>query len=230
MRKQQNIWDIEHKKEAALPSLAFNKPYSGVIHFCDFLQTHTINAHAKIADIGCGKGRNTIFLAKQGYSVFGIDYIASAVLHTQLLTRKFKLEDKIIVTCSDLDKTWPYKDNFFDHAVDCFSSIDIETKQGRIKYKQELFRTLKPKGYAFIAVVSAQDEIEKEFIKNYPGSEKNSTIWPDNGKFQKDYDEQELSEFYNEFNIVQLETITRKTFKLGRYYTATNIWLIIQKP
>lgn len=230
MRKQQSIWDTEHKKEMALPSLAFNKPYSGVIQFCDFLQTHTINAHAKIIDIGCGKGRNAIFLAKQGYTVFGIDYIASAVKHTQELARKFKLEDTIIATCSDLDKTWPYENNFFDHAIDCFTSIDIETEKGRLKYKRELFRTLKPKGYAFIAVVSAEDEIEKEFIRLHPGPEKNSTIWPDNGKFQKDYDANELKDFYKEFNVVQLETITKKTFKLGRYYTATNLWLIIQKP
>lgn len=92
-----------------------------------------------------------------------------------------------------------------------------------------MFRTLKPGGHALVMVVSTNDEIESEFIRRYPGKEKNSTIWPGNGKFQKDYDENELREFYKEFEIVKLKEVKKPAFKLNRKYIATNYWMVLRK-
>ena len=107
--------------------------------------------------------------------------------------------------------------------------IDIETKVGREKCRDEMYRTLKPGGYALATVCSIDDEWEKELIANYPGPEVNSTIWPQNGKFQKDYDEAELREFYKMFDVVELQTISKPGFKLGRNGTVTNLWAVLRK-
>jgi hypothetical protein len=53
---------------------------------------------------------------------------------------------------------WRIGDNFFDIAVDSFSSIDIETREGREVCRNEMYRTLKPGGYGLITVCSAEDE------------------------------------------------------------------------
>jgi hypothetical protein len=81
-----------------------------------------------------------------------------------------------------------------------------------------------------VTVCSANDEWEKELIAKYPGAEPNSTIWPQNGKFQKDYDEAELRKFYKAFEIVELRKISKPAFKLGRNGMATNFWLVLRKP
>ena len=81
-----------------------------------------------------------------------------------------------------------------------------------------------------MTVVSADDEIEREFIQISPGKESNSSIWPGTGKFQKNYDESELKAFYKKFEILQLKKIQKQAFKLGKNYKATNISVILRKP
>ena len=230
MRKQKRIWEIEHKKPEFLPTLEYLEPSSGVKKFVYFLKKNKIKPPKKVVDIGCGKGRNTVYLAKLGYNVYGLDYIQYAINYTKKAAIKNNLSSKVHLYIQNLDKKWKFDDDFFDSAVDCFSSIDIETKSGRERYRDELFRTLKPGGYALVMVVSTNDEIEKEFLKSSPGKEKNSTIWPGTGKFQKDYDGKELREFYKKFNVVDLKERKKKAFKLGRNFIATNYWLLLQKP
>lgn len=131
---------------------------------------------------------------------------------------------------AETDKPWRFADGFFDFALDSYASIDIETREGRTIYRDEMLRTLKPGGYALVTVVAAEDEIEQELIANNPGPEPNSVIWPQNGKFQKNYDEAELRQFYKDFEIVELEKLAKPAFKLGRQYQAVNFRVILKKP
>ena len=230
MRKQQEIWEREHTKQETLPSMASVEPYLGVVAFAEYLTDYQIKPPRRVVDIGCGKGRNAIYLATLGYETYGLDYIPLALDTARQLAEQRDVSDRVRLFLAEIDKPWPFADHFFDVAIDCFSSIDIETKEGRAVYKQEMYRTLKPGGYALVTVVSANDEIESELIKHYPGEEKNSTLWPDNGKFQKNYDEEELRDFYREFHIAELREVQQPAFKLGQEFTATNYWVVLKKP
>lgn len=229
MRKQQRVWENEHATKKTLPSMATEDPSTGVVKFIDHLTRKGVKPPLKVIDIGCGKGRNAIYLAKKGFEVYAVDYIQNALSEVENKVKGAGKLLKIHLTQAEIDRKWPFPDNFFDIAIDSFSSIDIETRKGREVYKKEMFRTLKPGGYALVMVVSADDEWDKELIKSSPGKEKNSTIWPQNGKFQKDYDGNELREFYQDFQILELREIKHKAFKLGRNYTATNYWVILRK-
>ena len=228
MRKQQEIWSEEHSKVDAFPSYVLPEPSSMVVAFVKFLKDHNIN-DGKIIDIGCGKGRNSIYLSEQGFQVYAVDYIQEAIDYAKHQVKDKNVQDSIIFINAAIDVPWQFENIFFDYAVDCFSSIDIETRDGREIYKQEMYRTLKPGGFALVSVVSADDEIEAEMIKQSPGLEPNSTIWPSNGKFQKNYTESELRRFYSEFEIVELNEIKKKSVKLNREFIATNFRLILRK-
>lgn len=230
MRKQQQIWHDEHTQLGTLPTMANVEPASGVMLFVDYLKQHGIPFSGRAVDIGSGKGRNAVFLAKQGFEVCGIEYIQMAIAAAKNLADERGVEDKIHFEFAAADEAWNFADGFFDIAIDSFSSIDIETKHGREICRDEMFRTLKSGGYAMVTVCSADDEWEKELISNYPGPEPNSTLWPQNGKFQKDYDEGELRTFYKDFEIVELKKISKAAFKLGRDGIATNFWLVLRKP
>jgi SAM-dependent methyltransferase len=230
MRKQQQIWHDEHTNQSTLPTMANVEPASGVVLFTDYLKSHDVALSGKAVDIGAGKGRNSVHLAKLGFEVWALEYIEPAIAAAKQLAETNSVADKIHFELTEVDTTWQIADNFFDMAIDSFSSIDIETRAGREKCRDEMYRTLKPGGYALVTVCSADDEWEKELIANHPGPEPNSTLWPQNGKFQKDYDEAELREFYKAFETVELKKISKPAFKLGREGTATNLWVVLRKP
>jgi len=231
MRKQQQIWLTEHTDKGTLPTMANVKPTNGVVMFADYLKEHNVSLAGKAVDIGAGKGRNSIYLAELGFDVYALEYIEPAVEAARQLADHKNVTDKVTFINTEVDSPWDFPDNFFDVAIDSFASIDIETREGRETCRDEMFRTLKPGGYALVNVCSTNDEWEKELIANHPGSEPNSTVWPQNGKFQKDYDEPELREFYKEFEVVELHEISKPgAFKLGREGTATNFWMLLKKP
>ncbi len=229
MRKQQQIWLDEHTNKGTLPAMANAKAASGVILFTDYLNENGIALGGKAVDIGAGKGRNSVHLAKLGFEVWALEYIEPAINAAKHLAELSAVSDNIHFKLAEVDAVWEIDDDFFDVALDSFSSIDIESREGREKYRDEMYRTLKPGGYALVTVCSVDDEWEKELITEHPGPEPNSTIWPQNGKFQKDYDKAELQEFYAMFEIIELKKISKPAFKLGRDGTATNLWMVLRK-
>ena len=230
MRKQQKIWLNEHANvKSVLPTMANTEPTSGVVLFTDWLIKNGVSMSGKAVDIGCGKGRNSTHLASLGLDVWAFEYIEPAIDAARKLAKDRNVSKKIIFELSEVDKPWKIVDNFFDIAVDSFSSIDIETKTGREICRDEMFRTLKIGGYALVNVCSAEDEWEKELIINHPGPEPNSTIWPQSGKFQKNYTKSELREFYRLFEIVELKSISKPAYKLGKDGIATNLWMVLRK-
>lgn len=229
MRKQQQIWLTEHTSRGTLPTMANVNPASGVILFTNWLKEQGIILSGNAVDIGAGKGRNSVHLAKLGYEVWALEYIKPAIDIAKQLADKNKVGSKVRFELAEIDTDWQIVNSFFDIAIDSFSSIDIETKSGREKCRDEMYRTLKYGGYALVNVCSADDEWEKDLIAKHPGLEPNSTIWPDNGKFQKDYSEQELRDFYKQFEIIELKKISKPAFKLGRDGIATNFWAVLRK-
>ena len=209
--------------------MADAEPAVEVVMFADWLKERNILPPAKVIDIGCGKGRHAVYMASLGYQVYAMDYIEAAVEAAKKLAELKVVAGKITFQVAAIDREWPFEDNFFDIAIDSFSSVDIETRQGREVYRDEMMRTLEPGGCALVRAASTEDEWEKELIAKSPGKELNSTYWPQTGKFQKDYDEAELREFYKDFEILELRTITKPTSKLGRNYTATNFWVVLRK-
>src|SRR3989344_9525068 len=150
MRKQQKIRQEEHRTALLLPSLSGVEPSSAVEYFVEFLKSEEIIS-GKVLDIGCGKGRNSVYLVKLGFEVWGMDYIQEALDTAKELAAKNQVKERISFLNHPIDEPWPFADGFFNFAVDCFSSIDIETQEGREIYRSELYRTLKVGGLAFVA-------------------------------------------------------------------------------
>jgi SAM-dependent methyltransferase len=230
MRKQQQIWHDEHNSQRTLPSMAKVKPASHVVRYTDYLKKHGIPLSGRAVDIGSGKGRHSIHLAMLGFEVYAIEYIEPAIKVAQQLAKHKGVADKIHFEVASIDSPWRIADNYFDAAIDSFASIEIETREGREVCRDEMFRTLRPGGYALITANSIDDEWERRLIANYPGGEPNSTIWPQNGKFQKDYDEKELREFYHDFEIVDLKKIHKLASRFGQECNATDFWMVVRKP
>ena len=227
---QFSIWKQEHITGDFLPSETADtalESSSGVVDFFAWLKERGV-MHGRVLDIGCGKGRNALYAASLGFDVTAMDFVAEAIAGCAAQAASQGLDAMLKTTQHRMDEAWPFDDMSFDIVIDSFATIDIDTAAGRAIAIKEMHRTLAPGGYAFIQVVAADDEYEAEQIAKRPGAEMNSCFWP-NGKFQKDYTEEELREVYADFTITQLEKRSKPAVKMNRTYTATNYWMILQK-
>ena len=96
----------------------------------------------KLLDYGCGNGVHSIFPAKCGAQVIGIDLSESSLKIAEERAKREGVENKVRFLAMDCEKMG-FPDNYFDIIFDggTFSSIDLN------KAYSELSRILKPNGF-----------------------------------------------------------------------------------
>lgn len=101
------------------------------------------NPNAKVLDVGCGDGQKTVkFKGAVGcQKITGIDGLAGRLMASQ----KRGVDETLTV---DLEKKWPLKGSGFDVVI---SNQVIEHISDIDNFIQEIYRILKPGGYAVIS-------------------------------------------------------------------------------
>lgn len=133
------IWDKIFREEKVLFPIQEDMP-----RIVKIFKKHEVK---KVLDLGCGSGKHTIYLAEQGFKVYGIDISTEGLKKTKQRLKERNLKAKL--RTSSIYKKLPYENNFFD-AIVCIRTINharIETTQRAIK---EIERVLKPEGLIFV--------------------------------------------------------------------------------
>jgi len=104
-------------------------------YYNEFASLVEYNPCATLLDVGCGDGQQTIRWVKQAgtENVMGIDALDLG-FPFQLLKQ-------------DIDKKWPFKDGTMDVVIACHV---IEHVSNTDQFASEIYRVLKPGGYAVI--------------------------------------------------------------------------------
>jgi ubiquinone/menaquinone biosynthesis C-methylase UbiE len=205
------------------------EPSSGVVRFLDFIKEKGEIKKLKGIEMGCGKGRNVIWLAKQGIAMTGFDFSPSAIQEARKRPKKSEKNDNITFLVHDATKRWPFESNYFDLAIDCFATTDIETVKRRRFSVKEILRVLKPKGYLLVYAMSTDDEFHKKMLKASPAKEKNAFLHPTTGKFEKIFERKELLNLYSRLNLIKETRIKKTTVFFGKEYDCNHHWMIFQK-
>jgi SAM-dependent methyltransferase len=159
-------WDEIFRREGRV----FDSPAPVVHHVADVLQEHGCR---RVVDLGCGSGRHTVFLARRGFDVIGIDSSPAALnlsggwlAHEGLRAR---------LALADMRRPLPLPSSVCDAVVSTqvIHHALLDTVRGTAR---EINRVLQPGGVLFLSVPSRTDP-EDAFAEVEPG-----TFVPTSGK------------------------------------------------
>lgn len=149
--------DSWNKKFALGDHYDTKHPFEGIHKIIPYFNENRVK---KILDVGCGNGRNLIYLAQQGFDMNGIDLAESGL---EQIKEKIKgLELKVNLTKADMLKL-PYEDSSFDAAINVWA-LNHNTYDNICKCVDETTRILKPNGLVYMSA-SAWKTIYKLIFK-----------------------------------------------------------------
>jgi ubiquinone/menaquinone biosynthesis C-methylase UbiE len=109
----------------------------------------------KIADLGCGTGRNMI--KQDGVEYYGVDFSNVQLEHAKRLIDEEGINAKLFK--SRLDKLpKEFEDGMFDYGLFIATLHCLESKKQRMMALKEFYRILKPGAEALISVWSSEDK------------------------------------------------------------------------
>lgn len=204
---QKEIWEKEYSKDKNLPSSTTLFPSKTLKNFLE--NNKVVKGDA--LDIGSGIGRNSIYLAQQGFkNIIGIEISEAAIKKARQNVKALKLQDKIKFINASAGKTLPFEDSSFDLVVDMMV-LHLLDKEERETYVKEILRVLRPNGYYVLQTLDAESPSAQALFKKQPGPEKDSYIIKESGAIEKCFSIKDLTIIFSKLDTIRLESKTSNT-------------------
>lgn len=195
----QSFWDQEYKDSDNL-ALSTN-PGEDLIKFTRWLERDHgrlyLNPLASVADLGCGNGRNLIYLSKTyGMRGFGCDISQEAI--SQAKKRTAQLQLPLTYAVQSIANPIPLPDQSQTFVLDMMTSHFLNAAQ-RTAFKDEMARVLKPGGWLFFKTfLLDEDTHAKRLLEDHPADEPGSYIHPQIGVPEHVFTEDEIVELLSD--------------------------------
>ena len=187
-----------------------------------------LNPLASAIDLGCGNGRNLLYLARTyGMRGVGYDSSAAAIKEARALAAaaEANLSYAVRSMAGDLDES----NDSQQLALDMMSSHFLNADD-RAHLRDEIYRVLKPGGYLFMKTFLRDGDLHTErLIKEQPGAEPGTYIHPVIGVPEHAYYEAELLEFLGERFLIQKAYASHKHVSKGKARKRRTIAVYAQK-
>jgi SAM-dependent methyltransferase len=185
----QSTWDAEYKNPEFF-SMS-EKAGSEVVKFARYMRKEygeDYFKYVKALDVGCGNGRNLIYIATHGARGLGFDIAPSAIEQAKKLSQGMALQ----FISQPMAEKLPAEDESIDVVLDVMASHCLRESE-RVNYLSELKRVMAPDGYLFLKTfIWEGDQHAKRMCEQYPGGESHSYIHPSLGVFEHVWTEPEL--------------------------------------
>lgn len=150
-----DLWTAEYQS-GGVPSSTRSSPSGALVWALERLReknTRLLNA----IDVGCGKGRNSLYLASEGFKVTAMDFTPTAIKALKEAAHDKGLTDKIRPILHDVTEPWPVGREDVDLVIDTFCFKHIAPQDMRVAYKKNLLNVLGLRGYYLISFASIGD-------------------------------------------------------------------------
>ena len=101
-------WNTVFQQEGKV----FTTPHEDMLHFVEAVRHHN---RQNVLDVGCGSGRHVVYLARHGFSVYGLDNAPEGLN----ITRRWLQQEGLSADLRHHQMTdpFPYPDATFDAVV-----------------------------------------------------------------------------------------------------------------
>lgn len=196
----------------------WQEPEERVIKLADVLWRE---GRRRVYDVGCGVGRHTVFMAKQGFEAYGSDLSHEALRRCRELLEREGL--MAVLTLNDMEHV-PYPDGFFD-AVIAYHTIYHSTWGKLVRTVEALRKSLSSGGRLLASLRSTRDsacgmgiEVERNTFKGTSGEEESVT--------HHFCDEDELRELMQGFSKVESDLVEREHEGDGKEHRGAH-WMVL---
>jgi 2-polyprenyl-3-methyl-5-hydroxy-6-metoxy-1,4-benzoquinol methylase len=191
-----NVWDNVYK-DTPLEEIPWRSESAPWLY--QFIEDKTIPV-GTVLDLGCGTGEKSIYLAKEGFNVVGVDISKTAIKHAREFADKAGV--KVEFYNKDATNLSFLKDKTFDFVLD-FANLHGIAKEKQPRYVQEIAKHLKPKGLFFLRC----------FSKRTPNRDGDYFVGEEVGDWKIWYFSKEdiISLFGNDFKILKTHQEDFKT-------------------
>ena len=190
-RGKKPFWDREYKRGAhfALSS----SPSEDLQKFLRWYEREyresLLSARSSVLDLGCGNGRNLIYLAKEfGARGAGIDSSHEAIGQAKEASAKFPLSYEV----RSIAEVLPVPDHSQTLVLDMMTSHFLAKDERAALYK-EIVRVLAPNGWLFLKTfLLDEDANAARLLREHPAEESGSYIHPKFGGVEHVFTEDEI--------------------------------------
>ncbi len=210
------FWDKEYRTSE---NLALSTNHSEDLEkFCSFLvreyKYEYLNKTATVLDLGCGNGRNLIFLAQEfGMRGTGFDISDTAIQQARGHSAGLPITYEARSIAGEL----PVADGSQAFVLDMMTSHFLKKEQ-REKLREEIYRVLRPGGWLFFKSFLADEDVHtRRLLRDHPADEEGAYIHPELGVYEYVWTEDAVREFFGEgWELHKLQKSHKHILKKGR--------------
>lgn len=224
---RKEYWEKEYSGNNDVPSSRGYRPSTSLRNYIE--RSDRIKS-GNALDLGSGNGRNSIFLAQNGFEeVVGIELSSKA---TDLALAKQKEEGAKGITFINQSLALPieYPDNHFDLIIDMMT-MHAMAKEARDSMFNEIKRLLKPGGQFLFFSMSTEGSAAQRLIKENPGIEPGSYRFEfkDTMVSEKTFTREELVSALSPLKLVEFNQFKHETKAFGGIFERVYISGIFAK-
>ena len=216
MTTHKDFWNREYKTSEHLA--LSTAPSEDLEKFTRFLEREYkrefLNAYARVLDLGCGNGRNLIYLA-QAYGMKGVGYDISdeAIKQARLASEGLPISYEVRSIAEPL----PLPDGSQTFVLDMMTSHFLR-KAEREALREEIVRVLRPGGWLFFKSFLADEDMHvKRLFKGSPADEPGAYNQPNHRVYEYAWTEDAVHEFFvKDFEMHKFHKSHRHILKGGK--------------
>ena len=228
MNQPKQFWNKEYRASSYLA--LSERPAEDLVKFTRWLLRregkHTLNPTAHVLDIGCGNGRNVIYLVGEfGCHGVGIDNSSEALGQAREAGAKLPLEFK----AGSITEPLASPDHSFEFVLDMMTSHVLREGE-RERFRNEILRVLKPNGWLLFKTHLKDGDIHsRRLLKHHSADEKDSYIHPRLGVYEHVWSESEIREFFSPNFEIHKMLRSHKHILHGKAFKRRTVTVYLQK-